>query len=151
MSIGCLIRAARILEPAGGAMGWIVGGIKWIMLVSGLLTFTMIYAALAPHAALHSTFGESLEGPVAEIVVRNWGVLIALVGAMLVHGAFNPPVRRLVLTVAGLSKLAFIGLVVTYGSRYLSGQLAFSIAVDLVMVALFACYLVAGRKSVAAA
>ena len=132
-------------------MRLILTGIKWIMLVSGLLTFTMIYAALAPHAALQSTFGESLEGPVAEIVVRNWGVLIALVGAMLIYGAFNPPVRRLVLTVAGLSKLAFIGLVVTYGSRYLSGQLAFSIGVDLVMVALFAAYLIGARQGAAAA
>lgn len=131
-------------------MGWIVAGIKWVMLVSGVLTFTMVYAAIAPHAALRSTFGESLEGPLAEIVVRNWGVLIALVGAMLVYGAFNPPVRKLVLVVAGLSKLAFIGLVVTYGGRYLAGQLAASIGVDLVMVALFAGYLFASRRIPAA-
>ena len=38
-------------------------------------------AALAPEAALRSTFGESVSGPVADIVVRNWGSLIALVGA----------------------------------------------------------------------
>lgn len=131
-------------------MGGIVAGIKWVMLVSGALTFTMVYAAIAPHAALHSTFGESLEGPLAEVVVRNWGVLIALVGAMLVYGAFNPPVRKLVLVVAGLSKLAFIGLVVTYGSRYLAGQLAVSIGVDLVMVALFGWYLFASRRIPAA-
>jgi hypothetical protein len=127
-------------------MGGIVAAIKWVMLVSGALTFTMVYAAIAPHAALRSTFGESLEGPLAEIVVRNWGVLIALVGAMLVYGAFNPPVRKLVLVVAGLSKLAFIGLVLNFGSRYLAGQLAVSIGVDLVMVALFAWYLFTSRR-----
>lgn len=127
-------------------MGGIVAAIKWVMLVSGALTFTMVYAAIAPHAALRSTFGESLEGPLAEIVVRNWGVLIALVGAMLVYGAFNPPVRKLVLVVAGLSKLAFIGLVLNFGSRYLAGQLAVSIGVDLVMVALFAWYLFASWR-----
>ena len=32
---------------------------KWIMLLSGVLTSTMIYAAIAPDAALQSTFGES--------------------------------------------------------------------------------------------
>ena len=58
----------------------------------------MIYAAIAPQAALRSAFGATLEGPVAEIVVRNWGVLIALVGVMLIYGAFNPPTRLLVLT-----------------------------------------------------
>ena len=35
-------------------MNWIVGNIKWIMLVSGALTSTMVYAAVAPQAALRS-------------------------------------------------------------------------------------------------
>lgn len=130
-------------------MGWIVRKIKWIMLVSGVLTFMMVYAAIAPQAALRSTFGDSLGGPLAEIIVRNWGVLIALVGAMLIYGAFNPPVRRLVLAVAGLSKLAFIGLVLMHGNQYLGTQLGISIAVDAAMVALFACYLVLERRSAA--
>ena len=88
--------------------------------------------AIAPQAALRSTFGDSLEGPLAEIVVRNWGALIALVGAMLIYGAYHPSVRPLVLTVAGLSKLIFVGLVV--GSQYLGHQVGLAIGVDLVMV-----------------
>ena len=86
----------------------IVDKIKWIMLVAGVLTCTMIYAAIAPQAALRGTFGETLQGPLADIVVRNWGVLITLVGAMLIYGAYRPAVRPLVLMVAGLSKLVFI-------------------------------------------
>jgi hypothetical protein len=127
-------------------MTWNVA-IKWIMLVSGLLTLTMIYAAVAPGAAMLATFGESLQGPLAEIIVRNWGVLIALVGAMLIHGAFNPPVRRLVLVVAGISKIVFISLVLLYGRRYL-GNAGLAIAVDTVMVVLFSAYLAATRHSV---
>jgi len=38
-------------------------------------------------AALRSNFGVALEGPVSEIVVRNWGALIGLVGAMLIYVA----------------------------------------------------------------
>ena len=57
------------------------------MLVSGTLTCSMVYAALSPQAALLSTFGETLEGPVALIVVRNWGVLIALIGLMFIYSA----------------------------------------------------------------
>ena len=53
-------------------MLWIVSSMKWIMLLSGVLTSTMIYAAIAPDAALQSTFGETLTGPLAQIVVRNW-------------------------------------------------------------------------------
>ena len=127
-------------------MNWIIAKMKWIMLVSGVLTCTMLYAAIAPQAALRSTFGETLEGPLAEIVVRNWGALVALVGAMLIYGAFNPPGRPLILTVAGLSKLIFIGLVLAHGTRYLEHQVGLAIAIDLVMVALFIGYLIGVRR-----
>ncbi len=132
-------------------MDWIVAKMKGIMLVSGALTCMMIYAAIAPQAALRSTFGVALEGPLAEIVVRNWGALIFLVGGMLIYGAFNPPMRPLVLTVAGLSKLTFIGLVLVYGTPYLGYQAAVSIVVDLVMVVLFTCYLFSLRGRATAA
>ena len=52
-------------------MSWVVANIHRIMIVSGLLTMTTIYAALAPEAALRSTFGESMSGPVTNIIVRN--------------------------------------------------------------------------------
>jgi hypothetical protein len=35
-------------------MDWIVANIRWIMLVSGGLTLTMVSAAFAPEAALRS-------------------------------------------------------------------------------------------------
>jgi len=127
-------------------MNSIVGNMKWIMMVSGVLTCTMIYAAIAPQAALQSTFGESLEGPLAEIVVRNWGVLITLIGAMLIYGAYRPASRTLILTVAGVSKLAFIGLVLTYGSEYLGQQAGFAILLDVVAIAIFAAYLLGMRR-----
>ena len=126
-------------------MSWLAASIKWIMLVSGLLTCTMLYAAIAPQAALRSTFGEELDGPVAQIVVRNWGALIGLMGLMLVFGAFHPPVRRLALSVAGASKLVFIGLVLTYGRQYLHHQAGVAVIMDLVTVVIFATYLLAVR------
>ena len=54
-------------------MAWLSRSMKWIMLVSGALTCTMIYAAIAPQAALQGTFGDALQGPVAEVVVRRPG------------------------------------------------------------------------------
>jgi hypothetical protein len=127
-------------------MSWIVAKIKWLMLVSGALTCTMLYAAIAPDASLTSTFGETLDGPLAQIVVRNWGALIALVGGMLIYGAYHPASRPMALTVAALSKLTFIGLVLTHGRSYLGQQVGISIAVDSVMVLLFALYLVGARR-----
>ena len=126
-------------------MNWIVGGMKWIMLVSGILTCTMLYAAVAPQAALVSTFGESIDGPLVEIVVRNWGALIALIGVMLIYGAYNPASRGLVLAIAGVSKVIFIALVLVYGQQYLGHQVSVAVVVDTVMVLLFAGYLIAVR------
>ena len=126
-------------------MTFIVNNIRWFMLVSGALTCTMAYAAIAPQAALLSTFGETLQGPVAEIVVRNWGMLITLMGAMLIYGAFNPPVRSFALIIAGISKLVFIVLVLAQGARFLGHQAGVAIAIDLLWVIIFACYVFAQR------
>jgi hypothetical protein len=121
-------------------MRWIVAYMKGIMIVCGLLTCTMLYAAIAPQAALQATFGSSLEGPLAEVVVRNWGVLIALVGAMLLYGAYVPAARPLVLIVAGTSKIVFMSLLLTIGRPFL-GQATIAIVSDVIQVALFAAYL----------
>jgi len=125
---------------------WIVHKMRWIMLLSGVLTASMIQAAIAPDAALESNFGETVSGPVAHLVARNWGALIALIGGMLIYGAFNPVHRPLVLIVAGVSKVVFIALVLSEGTRYLSYQAGVAIAIDSVMVLLFAWYLIAARS-----
>jgi hypothetical protein len=127
-------------------MSWIVRNIHRLMIVSGVLTLTMLSAAIAPEAALRSTFGESVGGPVADVVVRSWGTLIALMGAMLIYGARKPAVRPLVLTVAGASKAIFIALVLSHGGRFLGYQAGIAVVVDLVWVAVFATYLLALRR-----
>ena len=126
-------------------MSWIVRNIHRLMIVSGALTLTMVYAAVAPQAALRSTFGEGLDGPVADVVVRNWGALIGLMGAMLIYAAGKPPLRPLALSVAGASKAAFAALVLSHGTYFLAYHAGIAIVVDLLWVALFAAYLLAER------
>jgi len=128
-------------------MNKLIGNIRAVMVVSGLLTLTMLQAALSPDAAMASTFGAAIEGPHAEVVVRNWGVLIALMGGMLVYGAFRPHVRRMALAVAGLSKLAFIVLLLAHGREFLAHAAGIAIAADAVMVVLFAIYLAATPRT----
>ena len=123
---------------------------KWVMLTAGLLTSTMFYAAFAPVPMQQSTFGQFVDGPVAQIVVRSWGVLIGLVGLMLIYGAFDVASRRLVLLVAAASKIAFISLVLAFGQQMLEHQVGTSLIVDSIMVVLFVGYLiVAPRPEVA--
>ena len=127
-------------------MMWIVHYMRWIMLVSGVLTATMVQAAITPDDALQSNFGETVSGPLAHLVVRNWGALIGLVGGMLIYGAINSLQRSLVLIVASASKVIFIALVLSEGARYLSHQAGVAVGIDSVMVVLFGWYLLAARS-----
>jgi hypothetical protein len=120
--------------------------IKWVMLICGLLTCTMFYAVIAPQWAMQSYFGQTLEGPLAELIVRNWGALIGLMGVLLIYGALREQARTIALLVAGTSKLIFIGLVFSVGQPFLRFQVGISAAVDTVMVVLFAAYLLQGLQ-----
>lgn len=122
-------------------MEFIVAQFQWIMLGAGLITLTMLQAALAPRAAFRGLLGDEPQGPLALLLARNWGVLIALTGGMLIWGAFHPEVRPLVLIVAGTSKMAFIGLVLSHPP--FRRKAVVPVVVDATLVALFAAYLIA--------
>lgn len=124
-------------------MSWVVAHVRSIMLVSGLLTATMLYAAVAPQSALRATFGTGLEGPVAEVVVRNWGVLIAAIGGLLIYAAGNPAVRPAAAAVAGATKAAFLLLLMLWGRDFIAGPAIVPFVSDVVQVALLGTYLFA--------
>ena len=114
-------------------MNFIHQHIRTLMLISGALTCTMLYAAFNPQAALLATFGESLNGPIAEVVVRSWGVLIA--------GALHPPLRAAALLVAATSKFAYVALVLGFAAHTAGAALLLSIALDAALVLAFGAFL----------
>lgn len=121
-------------------MNFIRSNIKWIMLAGGVLTCTMALAIVAPQLALQRTFGASLEGPLAEVVVRSWGMLVTLVGAMLIYAAYRPVHRPLVLLVAAVSKAALLLLIAGPGRDFAATATPVIVA-DGLMVVLFIVYL----------
>lgn len=123
-------------------MRFINNNIKWIMLLSGIATCFMLYAAISPQAALLTNFGETLASPLSDMIVRSWGFLVFLMGSMLIYGAYNTALRKLVLTVVGASKLFFIALVFTYG--YVDAAMSV-VAFDFLMVLLYVVYLATNR------
>lgn len=115
--------------------------IKWIMLISGLFTCSMFLSLLSPTAGLEMLFGVSeLEEPFTEIVVRNWGALIGMVGVLLIFGGFRPHSRNLILVIAAVSKSIFIALNLLIGIEYLSTSLV-AIVLDSVFILLYVLYL----------
>ena len=124
---------------------------RWIMFVSGALTSTMFYAAIDPAASVRANFGIAMDDPLAQILVRNWGVLVGLIGLMLIYGAFAAVHRRMALLVGGASKIAFIVLVLTFGQSFLRFQVGTAVVIDSLMVVLFALYLGATARRSAGA
>jgi hypothetical protein len=124
-----------------GPLRWVDAHIRAILLVAGALTSTMFYAVLAPDAALQSSFGETLTGDAARLVVRSWGFLVGGVGLMLIHAARVPASRPLVLWVAVSSKLAFIGLILAGGGRWLGHGAGVALLLDAVWVLLLSMHL----------
>ncbi|WP_241906365.1 hypothetical protein [Shewanella sp. 10N.286.51.B7] len=119
---------------------------KWIMIVAGGLTCSMIFAVFAPQEALISMFGESLTEPLAQVVVRSWGFLIFMIGALLIYGAFRPIYRNLALVLASTSKVAFISLIVLFGAQYIDKSLL-TITLDSIFVIVFLGYLAKVKRT----
>jgi len=67
-------------------------------------------------------------------------------GIMLIYGAFNPPVRKFSLIIAGISKVIFITLILSLGNQYLKFGVGTAVVVDSIMVVLFIAYLLLSRS-----
>ncbi|MFY8000538.1 MAG: hypothetical protein ACOVSW_18240 [Candidatus Kapaibacteriota bacterium] len=128
-------------------MNWIIADIKWIMLISGIITCSMLLSTVAPNAGLLFTFGETLpDAAIMQIVVRNWGALIGLTGGMLIYGAFNPINRPFILAVVSIGKVIFISLVLFFGSAYWE-KASLALVFDSVVVLLYIAYLLGVRRT----
>ena len=130
-------------------MDLIIGQFKWIMLAGGLVTMTMLQAAVAPRAAFRMLLGEEPQGPLALLIARNWGLIVGGSGAMLVWAAFHPEVRTPVLLFSAAGKLSFV-LLVLFHPPYRRKAIA-AIAIDGLLVVLFAAYLLAQTTAAPAA
>ena len=101
----------------------------------------MILPFLAPRYATNTMFGEALDGPLANLVVRNWGQMIFASGLLLIWAAYDPASRTPILLFSIFGKLTFIGLVVREGGRWAKKSAMVAAIGDLGLVALFVWYL----------
>lgn len=124
-------------------MGLLVANIQWVMLAAGLLTLTMLQAVVAPKAAARAFFGEALDGPAADVIVRNWAFLIVLSALFLLYAAFvEPAFRAPAVAFSSAGKLCFVVLVLRHRKRFAGRQALIAAGIDSVFVALFAAYLI---------
>jgi hypothetical protein len=124
-------------------MNWIVMNINWVLIVCGALTATMFLPMVAPRRTFNFLFGEAADGPLGELLTRNWGQMICSTGLLLIYVAYHPEARLPILVFASFTKLTFAVLVLSNTGRY-ARKLAMQVAGgDLLMVGLFVWYLIA--------
>lgn len=121
---------------------------QWVLLVCGLLTLSMAQAIVAPRAVMRAYFGEAPESKATDLLMRNWGMLVAAGGALLIYAAFAPEARAVALPFVGLTKLAFIALLLASGR--ITKQATLAVIIDGIMVVVFAAYLLTTQAGGAA-
>jgi hypothetical protein len=101
--------------------------LKAILLIAGLITSSMLLITIAPNVlfplffGLEIDFGSEIGTPLLEFVVRSWSFLIFLIGAALIFAVFDARFRLPICLLAGISKLFFAGLIISYRDLVLSG------------------------------
>ena len=121
-------------------MALIADNIFWILIVSGVITSTMLLAAVAPRAVFQQFFGGILEGPLGNAVMRNWGLVIGMSGLLLIYAAYDETIRTPIMLFSIVGKLFFVGLVFAAGNGLKAAR--GGAIIDLIIVGLFITYLV---------
>ena len=81
--------------------------IELILLVTGLATAGAFVLFLAPVTMMKVLFGQAPSDASSLFIARHWGLLVALVGALLIYAAYHAEVRAPALIVAIVEKLVF--------------------------------------------
>lgn len=115
----------------------------WLFGLAGLVTISMLQAAVAPQAVLRTYFGEQTDSPGLLAIVRNWGFGIAACGGLLVAAAFVPDLRVAAAVFAIFTKAAFIALVLGPGRQAAQRQAKLAVAFDVVVIAALSTWLIA--------
>ena len=113
-----------------------------ILLVIGLYTAAALPQFFAPRLFLEKvTFGAVTADPLTLLLARHWGLLAALVGALLVYAAFHPEVRFVAMLIAAVEKLGLAALLFFGGWKRTAAATRLAVADTLMGVVMVLCLL----------
>jgi choline-glycine betaine transporter len=87
----------------------------WLLRLTGVVTMLPLLQFVAPEPVLQAQ-RLAVTGDAALLFARHWGLMAAVVGALLVAAAARPPLRRPVLWAALVEKAGLVALIVTGGA-----------------------------------
>ena len=82
--------------------------IELILVITGLATAGALVVFLAPVPVMRVLFGQAPSDALGVFIVRHWGLLVCLVGALLIYAAYHAEVRTPTLIVAIVEKAALV-------------------------------------------
>lgn len=121
-------------------MAFIADNIFWILLVSGVITSSMLTAAVAPRLVFRQFFGTILDGPLGNAIMRNWGLVIGMSGLLLIYAAYDETVRIPIMLFSIVGKVFFSMQVFAAGSTLKAAR--GGAIIDLVIGLVFCAYLI---------
>jgi hypothetical protein len=81
--------------------------IELVLLLTGLATAGALVLFLSPVTMMRLLFGQAPSDALGILIVRHWGLLVGLVGALLVYAAYHAEIRVPTLIVAVAEEAAF--------------------------------------------
>src|SRR5229473_2797043 len=114
--------------------------IEWILLLTGLATAGALVLFVAPVTMMKMLFGQAPSDALSLLIVRHWGLLVCLVGALLIYAAYHAEIRVPTLIVAIVEKAAFALGIFISPFRRRPAVLAMALA-DAGMAAVYLIYL----------
>jgi hypothetical protein len=115
--------------------------IDLILLITGLATAGVLVVFLAPATMIKMLFGQPLPGVLSLLIARHWGLLVALVGALLIYAAYHAEVRVPAMLMAIAEKVPFVLSLLMSPFRGRPAVLAMALA-DAGMSAVYLVYLI---------
>ena len=118
----------------------ITNNISLILYVTGIITTSLLLLFVLPRLGMEKMFGLKVEGDVAELIVRHWGMAIFVSGLLLIYAGYDAAIRTPVLFSVALNKAAFVFLVLFNYRRYIR-NFAVTIVFDAACVVIYIIYL----------
>jgi hypothetical protein len=81
-----------------------------MFVVSGIATAGAILFFLMPRLGIRMLFGAEISDNVTVFLMRNWGLLVFLIGCLLVVAGYNPLIRVPIAVVAAAEKSVLVAL-----------------------------------------
>lgn len=110
-----------------------------VLLVTGIVTLAPIVLTLAPEPGLRLLFGARSPDVLTKTLTRHWGLLVALIGALLIYAAGHTGARVPIMVVAAIEKFG-VGIIFGFSLPRRPALIAVIVA-DAVMALIYVAFL----------